>query len=421
MTYKAPRGTRDILPPETSYLEYIRKNSYDVLKAYGYQQIETPILESTDLFVRGIGKLTDIVEKEMYTFNDKKGRSLTLRPEGTASIVRAYIQNSLYRGGLQKLYYQGPMFRYERPQAGRYRQFEQIGVETLGTQDPIVDAEVIAIALKICQRLGIKEAKVAINSVGCKVCRPVIREQLKSFIVSSLKYLCADCKRRYQENPLRILDCKKKSCQTYFANMPTTTAVLCHECADHYSSVLEYLSVANIPYDTDPNLVRGLDYYTKTAFEIRSDLLGAQNAICGGGRYDELVEELGGPHTPAFGFAFGIDRMLMIIKELQALPDSVDNAPLIYFIGLGEVARRRAFACRNELCDNGIPADMDLQKRSLKTQFKQANARGARYVCVIGQEELAKGICQLKTMSSGHQEPVALADLLKHVRQIIEQ
>jgi histidyl-tRNA synthetase len=392
-----------------------------VLDNHGYHEISTPIFEQTELFIRGIGQLTDIVEKEMYTFQDKKGRSLTLRPEGTAPVVRSYLENNLGREGLQKLYYKGPMFRYERPQAGRYRQFEQIGVELIGSQAPIADAEVITIGTTICEQLGIQDLTVAINSVGCAVCRPVIREQLKTFIVSSLKHLCEDCNRRYSSNPLRILDCKKEHCQTYFAGLPSSISVLCHECADHLSSVLEFLDSAQVKYHVDPFLVRGLDYYTKTAFEIRSDKLGAQNAICGGGRYDELIKELGGQKTPAFGFAFGVERMLMVLKQQEVQPAVRSTAPFVYFVSIGNVAARKAFLFRNKLCSLGIRADIDLENRSLKAQFKKADALKATYVCVIGEEEIAKNQCLLKNMATGKQEQVGFKDLEKKIGSLSEK
>ena len=268
MKYSAPRGTRDILPDEGIKRKHIVNIIINLLETHGYQEIKTPIFEQTNLFARGIGTLTDIVEKEMYNFKDKKNRCLTLRPEGTASIARAYIENNLSRSGFKKLYYYGPMFRYERPQAGRYRQFEQIGIEAIGSANAMVDAEVILIGLRICQKIGINKTKVLINSVGCPICRPVIREQLRSFITNSLKYLCSDCQRRYSKNPLRILDCKKEKCKTYFAGLPSPIKVLCQECTDHYNTVLNYLESIKIKYKVDPFLVRGLDYYTKTVFEI---------------------------------------------------------------------------------------------------------------------------------------------------------
>jgi len=418
MKYTAPRGTRDILPPETGLWATVKQVIGQTLNDFGYSEIKTPLFEQTDLFVRGIGLLTDIVAKEMYTFQDKKGRSLTLRPEGTAPIVRAYLENNLNRAGLQKLYYQGPMFRYERPQAGRYRQFEQVGVEVLGSQSPIVDADVIMLGVKICEKLGLQSLTVAINSVGCTVCRPVIREQLKSFIVSSLNYLCEDCQQRYEKNPLRILDCKKERCQKYFAGLPSSVGVLCHECADHFSTVLEYLDSVNIAYSIDSFLVRGLDYYTKTAFEIRSDKLGAQNAVCGGGRYDELIKELGGPKTPAFGLAFGLERLLMVMKQQGVLPVLADRAPLVYFVAMGEPARRKAFACRSQCHEQGLRADIDLEDRSFKAQLKRANTVKARYACIIGEEELEQGVCQLKNMESGEQEAVALSEITQKLGRI---
>ena len=421
MKYTAPRGTRDILAEEMTLWNLVRQTASRILQQYQYEEISTPIFEQTDLFVRGIGKLTDVVEKEMYTFEDKKGRSLTLRPEGTASIVRAYLENNLGQKGLQKLYYQGPMFRYERPQAGRYRQFEQIGVEVIGTQAPIVDAEVINVGVKICQALGLDNLSVAINSVGCTVCRPVIREQLKSFINSSLKNLCEDCNRRYEKNPLRILDCKNTKCQQYFAGMPRSMDVLCQECADHFNSVIEYLEVAKISYNINPNLVRGLDYYTKTAFEIRSEQLGAQNSICGGGRYDELVHELGGPKTPAFGFAFGLERVVMLLTQVGIKPEKTDLQPVVYFVTMGEIAKRKAFACRIRLSDLGIRADIDLVPRSFKAQFKVAHDSGAKFVCILGEDEMEKGTCQLKDMASGEQIEIAFDELQERLLNTVKR
>ena len=417
MTYTAPRGTRDILSKECRQWQFIEHTARVLLEDCGFEEIKTPIFEHTDLFARGIGSLTDIVEKEMYTFQDKKGRSLTLRPEGTASIVRAYLENNLSRKGIQKLYYHGAMFRYERPQAGRYRQFEQIGVEVIGSKEPVVDAEVMALGVKICEKLGIGGLKIAINSVGCTVCRPVIREQLKSFIVSSLKFLCEDCQRRYEMNPLRILDCKNPQCQKYFSALPSTVSVLCHECADHFSSTLEYLDSAGISYHVDAFLVRGLDYYTKTVFEIRSDQLGAHNSICGGGRYDELIQELGGRKTPAFGFAFGVERVAMVMAQQ---PSAVSFAPppmMVYLAVIGEPAKRKAFSWLTQLCTAGIRVEMDLEGRSLKSQLKYASEHKIKYVCILGEDELEQGVCQLKNMEEGTQETIPLEGVLEEIKK----
>ena len=420
MKYSAPRGTRDLLPAELSSWQIITHKILQLLENYGYSEIKTPIFEKTDLFIRGIGKLTDIVSKEMYTFEDKKGRSLTLRPEGTAPVVRAYLENNLARNGMQKLYYQGPMFRYERPQSGRYRQFHQIGVEVIGTQAAAIDAECIYLSAKICKEVGIKNVSVAINSVGCAVCRPVIREQFKSFIVSSLKNLCSDCQDRYEKNPLRILDCKREKCRTYFAGLPSPMDVLCQECADHYTTVIEYLDSSGLKYVMDPYLVRGLDYYTKTAFEIRSDSLGAQNAICGGGRYDELVQELGGAKTPAFGFAIGLERLTMVVEQQSGLPEN-NNYPLIYFVSMGELARRKVFSIRNNLCAQGIRAELDFENRSFKAQFKKANDLNVAYVCIIGEDEMESGTCQLKNMVTGEQEEIDCKGIEERLKSLVVQ
>lgn len=419
MKYTAPRGTRDIVWPEIKYWQHIEKIASGIFKQYNYNEIRTPVIEPTELFTRGIGQQTDIVTKEMYTFMDKGNRSLTMRPEGTASIVRALIQNNLLgNADIAKLYYAGPMFRYERPQAGRYRQFHQIGLEAIGSANPLVDAEVINIGVKIFDRLGLTGLSVHVNSLGCKVCRPVIVEQLKSFIEMNLPNLCEDCQSRFDRNPMRIMDCKNPKCQKYFAGLPDSTKVLCQECKDHFNFVLEYLAASKLDFIVDATLVRGLDYYTKTVFEIKSDVLGAQNTICGGGRYDNLVKDLGGPKTPAMGFAFGMERtvLAMVEKGIQ-IEDRSDLD--VFVITLGHFAQVKGFIILEYLRDHGIIGDIDHEQKSLSAQMKKANKLKVKKAIIIGDEEIAEGYVMIKTMDTGIQERVALntEDILAAIRR----
>ncbi len=309
MSIKAPRGVNDILPPDSYKWQYVRRKAEEIFDRFNFEEIILPIFESTDLFQRGIGEATDIVEKEMYTFEDKGGRSITLRPEGTASVMRAYLQHKIY-GQTQptKYFYNGPMFRYERPQAGRFRQFYQIGVEVLGADNPAVDAEVIVAGLNFLDSLQIKNYQLYLNSVGCPECRQVYRDALKEFFKPNLDKLCADCQRRYEKNPMRMLDCKNPDCKIHMDGAPSILDHLCDSCADHFENVKSYLEMVEIPYTIDPRLVRGLDYYTRTAFEVKYDNLGAQDTIFGGGRYDGLGEEIGGKNVPGIGFAIGVER-----------------------------------------------------------------------------------------------------------------
>jgi len=389
MKFSSPRGTRDILPEECDVWRHISNTIITIFQLYNYQEIKTPIFESSELFQRAVGDETDIVEKEMYVFEDKGKRSLALRPEGTASVVRAYLQNqsTFQKNKLVKLFYSGPMFRYERPQTGRYRQFHQIGVETIGSQLPMIDAEVMAMGVQIFKELGIDDITIAVHSVGCDVCRPVIRERLKDFVASILPNLCTDCQNRYEKNPLRILDCKNSDCQTYFAGMPDMVNALCHECNDHFITVLNLLEENQIKHEVDSHLVRGLDYYTKTVFEIRSSLLGAQNAICGGGRYDNLISVMGGRKTPAFGFAIGMDRLHMVFNQLKL---SVPNKSGIevFLIGLGTVGQDKALKIANVLRQEHIHSEVFLKSNSVKNGIRDAVQLGAKYAIIIGENEL---------------------------------
>lgn len=403
--FTVPRGTRDLLPEELVLWQFIEHTALSVFNTYNFKELRTPIFESTELFTRGIGDNTDIISKEMYTFLDRKGRSLTLRPEGTASIVRAYLEHKLHATEtVSKLWYQGPMFRYERPQAGRYRQFYQIGCEVLGANTSFHDTEVITMAQQIFEAIGLKDLEININSVGCKVCRPVIKERLKSFLGENLENLCEDCQKRFEQNPLRILDCKNEKCNAHFVGLPDISDVLCGECREHFHDVQNYLNIMRVNYKINPRLVRGLDYYTKTVFEITSSHLGAQNAVCGGGRYDNLIKELGGPAIPAVGFAFGVDRAVMIMQS-QAVQITKPK-PFVYFVALGENAGNRAAILVNKLRRKNIPVEIDLSERGFGGKLKAADKLGVPYAYIIGDEELLKKTGQLKEMKTGKQTKI---------------
>jgi histidyl-tRNA synthetase len=405
MKYTVPRGTKDILPDEMEFWHYIESTSRSLFDLYNYSEIRTPIFEDSALFERSIGGTTDIVEKEMYTFTDKGNRRLTLRPEGTASIVRAYIQHGLHKTQQQsKLYYCGPMFRYERPQAGRYRQFNQIGIEYLGNEHPFSDAEVISIGVHLFDDLGLAGLQVKINTVGCKVCRPVIEERLQQFLSTSKDKMCNDCQRRLDTNALRVLDCKNQKCKAFLTGLPDISKSTCQECKDHFNAVLEYLDALGINFKIDNQLVRGLDYYCRTTFEIVSKQLGAQNAICGGGRYDYLVEQMGGQPTPAVGFAFGEERAVMVLKELSDIIKNEET--LVYIAPIGFSQQTKCFFLADNLRRNGIKCELDYSKRELKSQLKRANKLNATYALIYGEEEAEKNIAIIKDMKKGKQVEV---------------
>ncbi|HPT79483.1 MAG TPA: histidine--tRNA ligase [Candidatus Atribacteria bacterium] len=401
MLTKAPKGTKDVLPQESYKWHYIEDTIRDITRSFGYSEIRTPVFEHTELFVRSVGDTTDIVKKEMFTFEDKGHRSLTLRPEGTAGVVRAYIEHNLYTD-LQpaKLYYIAPCFRHERPQAGRLREFHQFGIEAFGGKEASLDAEIIALAVTLFDRLGIKGLKTGINSIGCPECRPKYHETLREFLKSNLDGLCAVCKERFEKNPLRILDCKEEKCKEVVRNVPHMLDHLCDGCRVHFDELKGYLDAAGIKYEVDPMIVRGLDYYTKTVFEIVSDSLGAQSTVCGGGRYDRLVEECGGPSVPGVGFGLGLERLLLIM-EAQGIEAGKPCAYDAYIAALGDQARHKAFEIVQKLRSMGICADMDHAGRSLKAQFRYADKQGARYVCTLGDNELTAGELQVKNMATG--------------------
>lgn len=406
MQLKAPRGTYDILPPDTGKWQYIENILKETAETFGYREIRTPIFEHTELFERGVGSSTDIVTKEMYTFKDKSSRSLTLRPENTASCARALIEHSIYSGMMPaKWYYIGPMFRYDRPQTGRYRQFHQFGVEAFGSNSPYLDAEVIILLIEVLKRLGLKEYELHINSVGCIQCREVYRKKLIAHITPVKDKLCNDCQTRYQQNPLRVLDCKEKSCHQAIVNYPTLSQHLCSDCAWHYNMVQKALQANSIDYQHDDNLVRGLDYYTNTAFEIHIPGIGAQSAVGGGGRYNGLVEECGGPDLPGIGFAMGIERLLLAVDALGAKEPNAGKSDIFVAI-MSDQYELQALELLTRLRQENIRAEKDYMGRSGRGQMKYADRLGARMVIIIGDDEIEQGYFTLRDMQSKEQVKV---------------
>lgn len=415
MAIQRPKGTQDIIPGTIEKWHFLENQIRKICSEYGYKEIRTPIFEATELFQRGVGETTDIVNKEMYTFFDKGQRSITLRPEGTASVCRAYVENKLY--GLPqpvKLYYLGPMFRYENTQAGRFRQFHQFGAEVLGGENPLVDAEVIHLIWEFFRRIGLKGLEVHINSVGCPVCRTDHRDKLQHYLKDRKTDLCVDCQTRFERNPMRILDCKNNKCQALTHNVPTTLDTLCDECKEHFESVQKFLKVSGIEYRINPKMVRGLDYYQRTAFEVMAEGIGAQSAICGGGRYDGLVKEIGGPPTPGIGFAMGIERILAVLENQKIeLDNTPDNKVLI--AALGNVARSEGFKLLSQFREAGISILMDLMGRGLKSQMKYADREGVRYVLILGDEEISKDIIIVRDMKLGDQAEIPRDTILRYI------
>lgn len=421
MKFNAPRGTNDILPPDTLKWQYIEQKTHEIFSNYNYQEIRTPIFEYTELFQRGIGEVTDIVEKEMYTFEDKSGRSITLRPEGTASVMRSFLENKIY-GQAQptKYYYIGPMFRYERPQSGRFRQFHQLGVEALASNDPALDVEVISLGMRLLQSLGLSELELHLNSVGCADCRPNYVEQLKTYLLKHEQDLCESCKNRINRNPLRVLDCKNESCQSVIKNAPKITDNLCNSCADHFNEVQEYLDILDIDYIINPLLVRGLDYYTNTAFEIKDNALGAQNTVFGGGRYNGLAEEIGNRDIPGIGFALGIERLLLSLeaKEIELpLESGVD----LYITVIGERAKKESFKLLDQLRNNDLRTEIDYLGRSVGSQMKSADRMNAEYTIIIGEDELSNNSATIRNMKSGSEKEIKLNNLLEEMKQLVDK
>ena len=404
----APRGTNDVFPPESAAWNRLESDCRDIAQRFGYGEIRTPMFEATELFVRGVGETTDIVEKEMYTFTDKGGRSMTLRPEWTAPVVRALLQHNLLAQGTQRLYYIGPFFRYERPQAGRYRQANQFGVECFGHAGPEADVEVIQIATELVARYGIADARLHVNTIGDDVCRPRYRDALLAHFRPHLAELGEDSQRRLERNPLRILDSKHPADQPFIASAPSFIDLLCEPCAQHFAAMRGYLDALGVRYDVNPRLVRGFDYYTRTVFEITSSALGAQSAICGGGRYDGLVESLGGPPTPAVGFGLGLERFLMVLKA--AAGDREPPRAGVQAIAIGPAARERLVPIVGALRSlSGRPTFADWSDRKLTAQFKTADRNNARFALILGDDELAQEQIVLRDLLSRQDRRLPLA------------
>jgi histidyl-tRNA synthetase len=414
----AVRGFKDILPEETGRWQFIEAKARDVFASFGFREIRIPILEKTDLFKRGIGETTDIVEKEMYTFLDRGEEYLTLRPEATASVIRAYLEHNLYAADpVAKLYTIGPMFRRERPQKGRYRQFHQIDVELLGLDNPRIDAEIILMLIHFLKSVGLPEPGLEINSLGCFSCRPSFRKAMTDFLKGKEDQLCGDCQRRLHTNPLRVFDCKNEPCSGIIADAPQLPDFVCDRCRDHFKNVQESLNVFGLSFMINPRMVRGLDYYTKTTFEVTTDFLGAQNAIVGGGRYDGLVKELGGPDIPGIGFAIGCERLLAMIPVKG---ESFNAKPDLFIAALGDESQQLAFRLCNHFRMSGILTEMDYLGKSLKSQMKRADKFQCAYTLILGEKELRERKAELRNMRQGTQETIRLdgieETILKFVR-----
>lgn len=410
MRYKAPRGTRDILPEDSWKWQKVERTFAATAERFGYREIRLPVFEQTELFARGIGDATDIVRKEMYTFEDRKGRSLTLRPEGTAGAVRAYIEHNM--GGssrVTKLRYFCPMFRYERPQAGRYRQFWQWGLEAIGSMSPGVDAEIIHFCVSLFDVLGIEGSVARVNSAGCGACTPAYNEALRKHLAPRLDQFCADCRDRYEKNPRRMFDCKNESCLSLLGDAPSILESLCDECREHLDGVLRRLEQASVRFEVDPGIARGLDYYTRTVFEVHYHGLGAQSALCGGGRYDNLIEELGGSPTPACGVSGGVERLIHAY-ESESGGAELAPGPDVYVVALGDEAELPAASLAAKLREDRS-VELDHQGRSMKAQMREAGRLGARVAVIIGEDELARGVAGVKNMETGDQVETALGDV----------
>ena len=405
---KAIKGTKDVLPNDVHKNQYIEATALDIASKFGYKEIRTPVFEHTELFQRGVGDTTDVVQKEMYTFDDKGGRSITLRPEGTAGAVRSYLENGLCNEALpQKVCYLISCYRYEKPQAGRLREFHQFGVECFGSASPLADAEIIALAKSLFDTLGVKDLNLEINSIGCPTCRAEYHKALKKYFSSRKDELCDTCKSRLDRNPMRILDCKSPICHEIAEGAPVVIDYLCDECKEHFENVQKYLKAQNIEYTINPQIVRGLDYYTKTVFEFVSNSIGAQGTVCGGGRYDGLVEELGGQHTPSLGFAMGIER-LMLLMEAQGCEFPEAEKPDLFIVALGEKATLKAVEIAKDMREEGFSALLDLNQRSVRAQMKYADKLGAKFNVVIGDNEVEAKTAKLKNMQTGEETEINL-------------
>lgn len=412
-----PKGTKDVLPDQSYKWQYVEQTAREVAKLFNLKEIRTPVFEHTELFLRGVGDTTDVVNKEMYTFEDKGGRSMTLKPEGTAGVARAFIENGMSSGVLPaRMYYFSPAFRYERPQAGRLREHHQFGVELYGSPEPQADAEVISLVDLFYKRLGLKQVKLQINSIGCRICRNEYNKALKSYFKPQLDKMCATCNTRYEKNPLRMLDCKEEGCKEITKNAPSILNYLCDDCKKHFESVQKYLKLGGVKFTVNPRIVRGLDYYTRTVFEFVTEAAGAQGTVCGGGRYDTLLEQIGGKSLPAVGFGGGIERLLMVM-EAENAPFPEEQKPCIYIAGMDGASRRKAFEIAMSLRASGVNAETDLMERSVKAQLKYADKTGAKFVAVFGGEELASGVVNVKKMSDGTSAAVKINELYKYLNK----
>lgn len=417
-SYQRPPGTLDILPEEQPYWNRLRTHTKHLAEQAGFERLDTPIFEATEVFARGIGEGTDVVDKEMYTFKDKGGRELTLRPEFTAGVVRAYIENGLHvEVKPQKLYSIGPTFRYDRPQAGRYRQFTQFNAEILGEQDPAADLEIMTLVWDIYAGLGFPDLEFQLNSTGCPRCRPEYVEALKSYYEEQAEETCEDCRRRLERSPLRVLDCKAEQCQPIIEEAPRIVDYLCDECREHFASLREYLDLLDRRYVLNHRLVRGLDYYTKTVFEVWASGIGAQSALCGGGRYDGLAELLGGPETPGVGVAIGLERIVIMMKELGVEPPA-PQTPEIFLAYLGDTPRKRSLELMDELRRAGVGVYLAMGRgRGLRSQLREADKRAVRYTVILGENELKGGKATVRDMKSGDQLDVDLNLLVTWLKE----
>ena len=409
-----PKGTKDMLPQEAYKWHYVENIARETAAEFGFKEIRTPMFEHTELFLRGVGETTDIVTKEMYTFDDKGGRSMTLRPEGTAGVARCFIENGLQQGVMpMKAYYIASVFRYEKPQNGRLREHHQFGVECYGSDSPSADAEVIALASTLLKKVGLTQIELNINSIGCPECRAKYNKALKEYIGANLHLMCGQCQARFEKNPLRILDCKEEKCKAITANAPKILDYLCDDCKAHFEKVQQILTSLGIAFKVNPGIVRGLDYYTRTVFEFVSTDIGAQGTVCGGGRYNNLVEEVGGKPTPAVGFGMGLERLLLVLENtnnLKAEPETID----VYVASLGEDAQNQARKIVTQLRSKGVKAETDIMDRGIKAQMKYADRVGAKYVVVIGDEELQNGVVNIKNMQNGETQSHTIENLAEY-------
>lgn len=415
MTFSVPKGTKDILPGEVASWQHAERVFFDVCSDFGYREIRVPTFEHTEVFSRGVGQSTDVVRKEMYTFEDKGGRSMTLRPEGTAGVVRSFIENGMTsQPAPVRLFYMINAFRYEKMQKGRYREFHQFGVEAFGSEGPEIDAEIISLLVLFFERMGIEKTRLCINSIGCPECRTLYHEALKSYFSDKIMEMCSDCKERFVQNPMRILDCKEEKCKTYTSKAPRQLEYLCSGCHTHFQGLIGALHALGIAFEVDPGIVRGLDYYTRTVFEFISDNVGTQGTICGGGRYDKLVEMMGGPSVPGIGFAMGVERFLME-KAAQNIPGPKESTVKLYIANPDNETRSACHKLVYQLRRKGIACEADLIGRSFRAQMKYANKNNIPFVAVIGPDEMSSGKFSLKRMSDGETADFLMGDELDHI------